>query len=345
MKICLVTNYLNKGYTEEIEILNQLKTTLKLSPSDVVDFSNANKVYDINDDYTHVLILLDYHITSYKYILNFISELTLPKTFIIDSIPEVEEMLDKQFTDKHSAVRDYYFPTIKKESWSELYLLADNFIFYNDIDYLEFKRTYNIENIKKEIIPPSLGKKEDIVFNFKNVIKNKNIGYIGSPSYSKGIFHYGFLNNQNPDYRLSMYGSHGKNPLKNESIANHLLDNCKNVKFYGRLKDKNNFYLNNFIYYDFVLYSSFSYFMYKSLINGVIPIISKNTSSSQYLPNYPFTSEYMDTFSLSEQVLNIENTPVSELIEIMSVYVEHLSNTLNDDIIRNIYYKFLKSTN
>jgi hypothetical protein len=344
MKICLVTNYLNKGYTEEIEILNQLKITLKLSSSDVVDFSNANKVYDINNDYTHVLILLDYHITSYKYILNFISELTLPKTFIIDSIPEVEEMLDKQFTGHYSATKDFYFPTIQKENWNKLYLLADSFIFYNDIDYLEFTRTYDLENIKKEIIPPSLGKKEDIVFNFQNVIKNKNIGFIGSPSYSKGIFHYGYLHNQNPTYNFSMYGSHGKNPLKNESIANHITTNCNNSKFCGRLKDKNKFYLNNFVYYDFALYSPFSYFMYKSLINGVIPIISKNTSSYQYLPNYPFASEYMDISSFNQQLLNIENTPVSELIEIMSMYVEHLSNTLNDDIIKNIYYKFLKST-
>ena len=49
-----------------------------------------------------------------------------------------------------------------------------------------------------------------------------------------------------PDYNFSIYGTHGKNHQKSESILNHVVDNCDNVRFYGKLKDTKSFYLRNF---------------------------------------------------------------------------------------------------
>ncbi len=344
MKLCLVTNYLNKGYINEILILNQLKTTLNLSPEDIISFHDENKVYNINKQYTHALILLDYNITSYKFILNFLNELNIPKIFIVDSIPEVHKQLNQEFVDSYSKIKDYVFSTLKTDDWFKLYNLADGLVFYNSIDYHEFFRIHNLKKTPSSIIPPSLGKKEDIVFNSNNVIKNKNIGFNGDPSYPNGIFNYGFLNDKLPDYNLSIYGSHGKNHQKSESILNHTVDNCDNATFYGKLKDTKSFYLRNFLYYDFVIYNSFSFSMYKSLINGVIPVIGRNTSSNLYLKDYPFVAEYMDIDSLYHQILKIQNTSVSELISIMSDTVNNLKS-LNDKNLKGLYYEFAQSIN
>lgn len=341
MKLCLITNYLNKGYIDETLILKQLCKTLSLSPKDIVDFSNENVVYDINNQYTHALVLLDYNITSHNYIKHFLSELKIPKIFIIDSIPEIEKNLNKQFVDNYSAFKDYHFSTLKINEWNQVYSLADGIIFYNEIDYQEFLKYYKPNQVPFTLIPPSLGEKKDIIFNHTNVIKNKNIGFNGTPSYSTGIFHYGFFNNLQPDYNFSIYGSHGKNPQKNESVLNHVIKECSNVNFYGKLKDYRKFYLNNFIYYDFNIYNSFSYSMYQSLINGVIPIISKNTSSSLYLVNYPFQTEYMDVNSLSNQIQLIQNTSVSGLIDIMEGFVDSLS-FFNNENCKELYYEFIK---
>ena len=79
----------------------------------------------------------------------------------------------------------------------------------------------------------------------------------------------------------------------------------------------------------FVIYNSFSFSMYKSLINGVIPIIGRNTSSHLYLKDYPFIAEYMNTDSLYNQIQQIQNTSVSELIPIMSNTVNNIKH-LND---------------
>ncbi len=344
MKLCLITNYLNKGYINEILIFNQLKTTLNLSPEDIISFHNENEVYNINKQYTHALILLDYNITSYKYILNFLSELNIPKIFIIDSIPEIHKKLNDDFVSSYSVIKDYVFSTLETDEWFKLYSLADGLVFYNLIDYHEFNKIHDLKNIPKSIIPPSLGKEEDIVFNSNNVIKNKNIGFNGDPSYPNGIFNYGFLNDKLPDYNFSIYGSHGKNHQKSELILNHIVSNCNNVSFYGKLKDTKSFYLNNFLYYDFVIYNSFSFSMYKSLINGVIPIISKNTSSHSHLKNYPFIAEYMNIESLYNQIQRIQNTTVSELISIMSNVVNSLK-PLNDKNLKGLYYKLIQNIN
>lgn len=340
MKLCLITNYINKGYIEETLILNQLITTLELSPEDIVEFKDENKVYSLNSNYTHALVLLSSEITSYQYIKNFLSELNIPRIFIIDSIPEVEKDLNNEFVKNFSIEKDYVYSTLEVHEWNQLYALADGFIFYNKKDLELFPEKYTPNKVPAYIIPPSLGEEQDIKLKEQNIIKNNNIGYNGTPSYSKGIFNLEFYIKYLENFNFSLYGSHGKNAIKNENIVNHLTYTYSNINFYGKLKDYNKFYLNNFIYYDYPLYNSFSYFMYLSLINGVVPIISKNTSSTEYLTNYPFTAEYINPESFNNIFNKINNTSVTELRSILSDAIKSIS-WMNNTNCRNLYKEFI----
>jgi hypothetical protein len=340
MKLCLITNYVNKGYIEETLILNQLIDTLELLPEDVIEFKNENQVYSLNQYYTHALVLLNSEITSYQYIVNFLSELTIPKIFIVDTIPEVEKDLNTEFVKNFSIEKDYVYSTLKTNEWNELYSLSDGFIFYNEKDKHLFNEKYISNKVVSCVIPPSLGKKEFVKLNEQNIIKTNNIGYNGTPSYSKGIFHLEFYSKYLNNFNFSLYGSHGKNPVKNENIVNYLTEKYPNINFYGKLKDYNKFYLNNYIYYDCSLYNSFSYFMYLSLINGVVPIISKNTSSSEYLSDYPFSIEYANIESFNNIFNQINNISVSELRSILFKTVEDIS-WINNSNCKNLYKEFI----
>jgi hypothetical protein len=342
MKLCLITNYVNKGYIEETLILNQLISTLDLSPEDIIEFKDENKVYFVNQNYTHALILLDYEITSYQYIKHFLSELEIPKVFIIDSIPDIEKELNNEFIDKYSLEKDYVFSTLEHNEWAQLYSLADAVIFYNQIDFQIFTERYKTNLIPTNVIPPSLGKLENLKPKLENIIKNNNIGYNGTPSYSRGIFHWEFLNKNILDCNFNIYGSHGKNGIKNQNVTNYLTDTYSNINFYGKLKNYDKFYLNNFIYYDCPLYNPFSYNMYLSLINGVIPILSHNTSSTTYLTNYPFTIEYCNLEQFTNLVKEIQQTPSSQLRNIISEAVNNIS-WMNDTYCKNEYYTFIKN--
>lgn len=342
MKLCLITNYINKGYIEETLILNQLITTLELSPKDIIEFKDENKVYSLNQKYTHALILLNSEITSYQYIKNFLLELKIPKVFIVDSIPDIEKELNSEFIDKFSSEKDYVFSTLEHDEWAQLYGLADAVVFYNQIDFNIFTEKYKPNLIPTNVIPPSLGKLENLKPNLENIIKNNNIGYNGTPSYSKGIFNLEFINQIDPTYNFNIYGSHGKNGIKNQNIINYLTDSYYNINFYGKLKNYSKFYLNNFIYYDCSLYNPFSYNMYLSLVNGVIPILSHNTSSTTYLTNYPFTIEYANPNSFISIINEIHNTPISQLRTIISEAVNNIS-WMNDTYCKNEYYTFIKN--
>lgn len=340
MKLCLITNYVNKGYIEETLILNQLIDTLELLPSDIIEFKDENQVYSLNQNYTHALVLLNSEITSYQYIVNFLSELTIPKIFIVDTIPEIEKDLNTEFVKNFSIEKDYVYSTLKVNEWNELYSLADGLVFYNQKDKYLFNEKYTSDKVISCVIPPSLGKKEFIKLNKQNIIKTNNIGYNGTPSYSKGTFYLEFYSKYLNNFNFSLYGSHGKNSIKNENIVNYLTEKYPNINFYGKLKDYNKFYLNNYIYYDCSLYNPFSYFMYLSLINGVVPIISKNTSSSEYLSNYPFSTEYANPESFNDIFNQINNTSVSELRSILFKTVEDIS-WINDFNCKNLYKEFI----
>ena len=52
MKICVVTNYNNKGYINEKLIFDSLFKTLNILPQDIFDILDINSVYKINKNYT-----------------------------------------------------------------------------------------------------------------------------------------------------------------------------------------------------------------------------------------------------------------------------------------------------
>ena len=341
MKLCLITNYVNKGYIEETLILNQLIDTLNLSSKDIIEFKDENQVHNVNQNYTHSIILINSEITSYQFIKNFLSELSIPKIFVIDTIPEVEKLLNTEFVEKYNTEKDFVFSTLKPNEWDELYYYADAFVFYNNIDLNEFSKYYKTNLKIAYVIPPSLGNKEEIILKSENIIKNKNIGYNGTPSYSKGIFNLRASNKFTQKCNIFIYGSQGKNPLKNEQLINYLTQNYDNINFNGKLKKYKEFYLNTFLYFDCSLYNSFNYFMYLSLINGVIPIISKKTSSSEYLPNYPFTTEYSDLNSINNTINKIYSTPVIHLKDILETAVSSLL-PLNHESNKNLYIELIQ---
>ena len=60
MKICIITNYIDRGYVNELLILNNLTSTLNLQQKDIYSVSDVNLSYSVNKNYTHVLVLLDF---------------------------------------------------------------------------------------------------------------------------------------------------------------------------------------------------------------------------------------------------------------------------------------------
>ena len=64
MKLSIITNYKRKGYINEQLIFNKLCSTLNISVDDIFDFNTTNVFYKINKNYTHVLVIMDYNVTS-----------------------------------------------------------------------------------------------------------------------------------------------------------------------------------------------------------------------------------------------------------------------------------------
>ena len=88
MKICIITNYIDKGYVNELFILDNLISTLNLQQKDIYSVSDVNLSYSINKNYTHVLVLLDFKVTSLLSLTPFLDNISIPKIFVIDTIPE-----------------------------------------------------------------------------------------------------------------------------------------------------------------------------------------------------------------------------------------------------------------
>ena len=61
MKLCVITNYQNKGYINEIITFNKIINSLSIPHNDVYNFNSPNIIYEINKTYTHALIFLDYN--------------------------------------------------------------------------------------------------------------------------------------------------------------------------------------------------------------------------------------------------------------------------------------------
>lgn len=340
MKLCLVTNYVNGKYVNESLILNKLINTLELSSKDVFNFNNLNAAYKINKEYTHSLVLLDYKMASLPLYKEFLEEINIPQIFIVDAIVERQKELHEIFCNKHLKEHINNFTSLSFQHQTQLYKkYADGFIFYNKQDKELFKIYYkNFKNKPITIIPPSLGKKENIKLNLKNLKPNKLISFNNSLSYSNGLLNLAETLLQLPDYSLDIYGSHGRTDIVNELLMNDITQ-FSNISFRGKVKNQDKFFSLYHIYCNASLYDSFNYFSFLSIINGVVPIISQNSGTSFYFKNYPFIVTD-DPNSLKYNLELISNTPIDYLKNILLTTIEGFKE-LNDKNIKNQYYNFL----
>ena len=340
MKQCIITNH-RGGYINETIILKSLLRTLQLTKEDIFYISNENSVYEINETYTHALILLDYKITTIYHIKEYLKQLHLPKIFIADTVPEIHRQLDKEFCKLLLNLDRISLTSIPLEQFKFLYEeFADGIITYNrqDIDLLQSVYKFN-RQIPVKIIPPSLGKEQDIKIDFTKLCPNKSIGFNGSPSYANGLFTLYQVLQHLSHYSFNIYGSHGRSDLSNQALTNFLTGENKLINFKGKLKNKTKFHQDNYIYYGNAKYNSFDYSIFTSILNGTIPIISIHTGAAEYLPDYPFTTDGTPQ-SLIKVINLIESLEDKQIREVMNKAVINLKY-LNDNTLKGIYNNFL----
>lgn len=337
MKLCVVTNYTNKGYLNEILIFNKLCSTLNITPLDIFSFHNLNSPYKINKEYTHALVLFDYKTTSIELYKQFLEEVKIPRIFVIDTIAHKHKDIHLSFTQNNSSLftsLSLYYQTLLYDKF------ADGFVFYSNIDKKLFNQYYKLIKPKNSvIIPPSLGKKEDIKINLKNLSPNKLVGFNGVPSYSNNFLSLEYIFKSLPEYSLDVYGSHGREDIMDETLMNHLSSSTQNIKFKGKLNNYNNFYKLYHTYFNATIYDSFNYFTFLSLLNGVVPILSKNTGTSSYFGSYPFIAEDKPE-SVKYNIELINKTPKNYLEEILTLTFKNFKE-LNDETSKEKYYSFL----
>ena len=342
MKLCLITNYKERGYVNETFIFNKLKETLNISSIDVFNTHEITKVYNLNRQYTHSIIFLDYYGNSIKGYIDFLSEVKIPKIFIIDTVPEMNRELDSIFVKELLQTGISNLTILPKDLQNLLYnKFADGLIFLTPSDINLFFQKYKLDNtIPYEVIPPSLGNKEDIKIDFNNLIPNNNIGFNGVPSFKQGLYSIFTTLYTYPKYFLNVYGGHGRNDLSNELLVNHIVGNSTFIKYKGKLKNESHFFQENHIFFNICLYDSFNYPTFKSLLNGMIPIISNASGTSAYFPDYPFICEH-STESIINTLDKITQTSKHDLKNIMEAVVSKLTE-LNNDALKEKYVKFLK---
>lgn len=343
MKLCSVTNYNNKGYINELLIYNKLSSTLGINNKDSFTFKDLNSVYYINKNYTHLLIYFDYKVTSIQGYDEFLKDITIPKIFIVDTIPHKHEEINKNLIDTFLKNGVYSFSSLSQNLQETLYKKhADGIVLFSDLDKQLFNQFYNTpDNILKVVIPPPLGKENDLKINFDNFFPNNLIGYNGVPSYANGFQLIGETLYQSPSHTLDVFGTHGRTDFNTEQLFNSLLSELPNLNFKGRLKNTEKFYKHYHTYINVALYDSFDYFTFKSLLNGMVPLLSKNTGTSSFLKSYPFIST-PNPSSIKYTLDLISNTSTDYLKEILLNTLEDIKQ-LSDEKCLNKYQTFLSN--
>ncbi len=343
MKVCIITNYIDKGYVNEFLILDNLISTLNLQQKDIYSISDVNLSYSVNKNYTHVLVLLDFKITSLLSLTPFLDNIFIPKIFVIDTIPEIHKNIYGDFLKHDGYKSDSSYNSLAKNSQNTLYNDdADALIFYSNLDFNLFTSYYEIQSDKKiTIIPPSLGKEKSITFNPSFFKSNNNIGFNGIPSFNNGFGHLISSLASLSDYNLNIYGKHGRSPFTTQPLINNATVSYSNICFKGQLRDSVNFYKNNHIYANVGLYNSFDLPTLYNIVNGIVPIISPNLPISEFLPNYPFVSN-CDYNEIIKTIIQIKNTSDSDLKDILYQEVNNIK-FLNDNFLKEKYHFFLNS--
>ena len=343
MKLCAITNYHNKGYINEIITINKILNSLSILHNDTYNFISPNITYEINKTYTHALIFMDYKVSSVEFYKEFLNEIKIPKIFIIDTIPHHNKELNDEFIEFNikGMINNFNGLPINRQ----LFLYencADGFVFFNDNDVNLFQKYYKLNNPKPfSVISPPLGNKGQIDINFNNLIPNKNIGFNGYPSNQSGMFDLLNLIEFNTKYVLNMYGTHGRDDILNELIANHLTSKNNRIKFNGRLKNDEKFFKENYIYSNLSLYDTYDYYTFFSLLNGSVPLISKSSGTSQFFKSYPFiVNDRVDSMSNMLEVIN--KTSIDDMKDILKVSLDDIKE-LNNENNYEQYKKFLNS--
>lgn len=342
MKLCVITNYTNTGYINEPLIFQKISSVLDITEEDTFDFLDFNSAYNVNKNYTHALILFNYKTTSIQPYQEYLDEVKIPKIFIVDTICHRHEELNKEFVNNYLKDYQYSFTSLSKELQSLLYeKYADGLIFFSESDKHLFQQYYpTVSNKTIEVIQPPLGKKKEITINTNNLTPNTLIGFNGVPSYSNGFVSIGRTLNELKNLNLNIFGTHGREDLNNELLVNNIIESSPNIQFRGRLKNYNNFFKLHHIYLTPAIYDSFNYFTFLSLLNGMVPIVGKDTGTSSYLKSYPFIAE-ANTQSVKYNIELVLNTPKNYLKDILFNTLDSLKE-LSDENIKEKYQTFLK---
>jgi len=343
MKVCIITNHLNNSYINDSLIHDRLITTLGLTPKDVFNLSNPNSAYQVNREYTHALILLDYRASSLHPQKTYLSEIKIPRVFIVDSVPQVHTELDNFFSNNILKTSSHLSILSKDQQFFLYNEYADALIFYNQEDIELFSSFYHLTKpTPVAVIPPSLGNEHDIKVNFNTFLPNKNIGFNGSPSFGNGMFNASTTLSHIPTYSLNIHGNHGRADIPNEILINYMTGLNPNVKYWGMLKNKLKFFQENHIYYGASQYDSFNYFTFISILNGMVPLLSSQSNTSEFFPDYPFIVDIHSEKQIPNMVLKISNTPEHQLKDILNAAANKLKH-LNHQNSQEQYHNFLNS--
>lgn len=291
MKLAAVTNYTGKGLINELAIFKHLYNALNITKTDTFNFRDVNAQYYINDNYTHLIICYDYKVSSAQLYEEFLKEVTIPKIFIVDTIAEKHRELNQEAILKYTPGFPEGFSALSKSKQNKMYNdHADALVFFNDNDKELFNNYYKVsDNILQVTIPPALGKKEDLNVKLDGIKINNRIAYNGIPSYANGIDTAGNLIVNFNDYNLDIFGTHGRLDFFNEFLINNITVTVPHINFKARLKNDKLIYNNYSMYLFLPTYDTFDFFTYKCILNGVFPILSRNSNTLTYLKDYPFT--------------------------------------------------------
>lgn len=290
MKLCTVTNYQNNGLINETNIFTSIYNALGITEADTFNFRDVNAEYTINNNYSHLIICFNYKASSISLYQEFLKEVTIPKIFIVDTIPEVHRELNLECIKKYTPSGTEAFVALTKEKQNTLYSnYSDALVFFSKRDKELFGEYYKVpKGIKKVVIPPPLGAEEDIKVNIDNITKGNHFTYNGVPSYANGVHISGNTIWENKHLNLDFYGVHGRLDYINQYLINNITQNVSNFKFKARLRSDDNYFKKYNVYLHTPIYDTFDFYTFKCLLNGVVPVIGRNSAALEYLENYPY---------------------------------------------------------
>lgn len=332
MKVCILTNLLNKGFIEDEKIIRK---SSKILNADIFDHYEKNIYHKINKNYDKVLIKLNLHINNILFLVEVIEKIKIEKTFIISSIPKKEIDIQKLILNffNNKGVVDYnYIKHVER-----LLNLSDKFIFFSDEDRLDFFNYYKIDYKESRTIIPSLQNENNFEVNFNN-LKNitNNICFENNIDFKRGLHDFCYVMQENNiNCNLNIFGHHGLDERKEEELLNHFTSNNKNIKFHGMNVYGNDFFFNNSFYMGISLYDTFSINCLEYISYGLIPLLSTGSHYSKLLKDYPFIIDVNDQDNYLKLFEKIDTYNISDLYDMLVTANKLLSQYNNNNFLNN----------